>query len=711
MILLALIALIGIIAIIIVKLYYKDKEKDDDKEKLEEFLRTSDYNRSIESHKNIDSNRKSGKRPKNPERKTRSDRGIRAEGEETKTRRIRKTRKASPNDKYANLSEAQIYANTLQENSNNDLFVDYYNEPVAEDGKRAKRPVQQRVKAVKMEEAENARKSNVSTAQLLRQRAAAAKNIPKQAVVEGEVIDNKVAKAETKIRKVPRTPDRVKAQMNKEEEVKAFQEPIKPEHTATINSVNKEESEVKARQVPMTEAQKEFISSETAQKLVVDNSDENVKVVKSIQPAKDLEETKKEAKIEAEEESETTEAKAEAKEEKVEATEEKTEAETKTSEEKVETTEEKPKVETKTSEEKVETTEEKPKEETKTSEEETKATETKTETKTSEEETKATETKAETKEEKAETTTEKVEAKEEKPEEAKTVKKVSRKVPKPEEVYHDDLHLLLNKETKKDESPEDEFVKLNTGNETETGGNDLIRDAIKSIRNFRGGNTSEEVPEKPVEEAIVEAPNDYIHDFGNGIEEIGDTITITPIHEEEPNDLAYNQPNEDVDNIYKEINDKDYNKTIDSELDKSYEGVTDETSEKDANSYTKEDYMKTEKAEKDKKLREENTKKILNLRGDKKSKARSSRKSSAPQKQPGEGPQKQLILNEQRNDIEEVYINGTLYELKNGQTVMFEYNGETYSSPILRLKPGYIGVKYRSKKVWIKVSSVKKILN
>ena len=41
---------------------------------------------------------------------------------------------------------------------------------------------------------------------------------------------------------------------------------------------------------------------------------------------------------------------------------------------------------------------------------------------------------------------------------------------------------------------------------------------------------------------------------------------------------------------------------------------------------------------------------------------------------------------------------------------MFMHNNETYSSRILRLKPGFVGVKYRSKKIWIKATDVKKIL-
>ncbi len=267
----------------------------------------------------------------------------------------------------------------------------------------------------------------------------------------------------------------------------------------------------------------------------------------------------------------------------------------------------------------------------------------------------------------------------------------------------------------KDESPENEFVTINSEDEVPSTSNELINNAIKSIRNFRKAN----VPEQPV---VVETkddivPDDYAQDLGDGIEYIGDTITITPIHEEEI-DLANNQPNEDVDKIYKEINKKSYNKTVDEELSESYEDVTDETSEKDANVYTKEDYKKVEKQEAEKKRRADNTKKILGSKGISeeefsqraaaKEKSKHARKAAVAE--PVEEGQKTLMMHKARNDVEEVYINGTLFELKVGQIVMFDIKGETYSSQILRLKPGYIGVRYRAKNIWVKSNSVKKIL-
>ena len=574
-ILLILIALIGIISIIIVKIYYKDKEKDNEEERLAEFINSTkaDYDNE---------------------------------------KRIR-TRKAQRRNR-ANLSEAQLYANTIDDVENGDVG---------------------------------------GTTALLRQRAKAMDEAPKKQA-------RRVRKPAPAPKKVPRTPERVKTQMDKEEEVKSFQEPIKPEHTATINSARQGEKQPEARQVPMTEKQKEFISGE-ANKLVVEEGEGNVKVVKSVKPAETIEEIKESAKIEEE-------AKVEDAAE-VEAVKEKMAKE----EEEAETPD-------------IGTTIEKIKQ----------ASEAKEEAKA--------ETEAKVEEVKTEVS------------EAPKAEETSQTA---EDSYHDDLHILLNKEepVEVDESPENDFVTINSENEEKPStGNELINSAIKSIRNFRKANAPQ--PPKVVETKVDIVPDDYAQDLGDGIEYIGDTITITPIHEEE-RDLAKTQPNEDVDKIYKEINKESYNKTDDEELSDSFEDVTDETSEKDANVYTKEDYKKIEAKEKEKVRRAENTKKILGskgiseeeLRKRSEAKAKSKRtRRAAPAEEPVEEGQKRLMMHKAKTDVEEVYINGTLFELKVGQIVIFDINGESYSSQILRLKPGYIGVRYRSKKIWVKSNTVKKIL-
>ena len=678
-ILLILIAVIGLIAIIIVKLYYRDKEKDDEKEKLEEFINST-----------------------------------KADYDNEKRKRARSSRNR------ANFSEAQSYANTIDSQYKDDI----------KDARRVR-------KAIASEDlVEN---ENVGgTTALLRQRARAMENAPKKQVRR---VRKTQAEAANAPKKVQRTPQRVKAQMNREEEVKSFQEPIKPEHTATINSAKLKAEQPKARQVPMTEKQKEFIEKD-ANKLIVDDSDSAVKVVKSIKPADTIEEIKESAKIE--------DATAKAEESKVV---EKAEKDTAELIEKIDEVKE-------GLEEKLADAVEEAKE---TVQEE--IAETTAEVK---------EAKESVKEEIAETTTEVKEAKEtiqeeiaETPKIESTIEKIKQAaaekektieedvaeaeieeditiVPEPIEeekstfidgsskvsekiseaakkVYNDDLHLILNKGEKVevDETPENDFVTINSDTETETSSpsNELISNAIKSIRNFRKPN----VPETPVvvEEIDDIVPDDYAQDLGDGIEYIGDTITITPIHEEEA-DLAKNQPNEDVDKIYKEINKESYNKTDDEELSESFEDVTDETSEKDANVYTEEDYKKIEAKEKEKKRRVANTKKILGSKGiseeelrqraEAKAKSKRTRRTTTAETEPVEDGQKRLMMHKARSDVEEVYINGTLFELKVGQVVIFEINGENYSSQILRLKPGFIGVRYRSKNIWAKSNTVKKIL-
>lgn len=616
-ILLILIALIGIISIIIVKIYYKDKEKDNEEERLAEFINST-----------------------------------KADYDNEKRARTRKAQRRN----RANLSEAQLYANTIDDVENGDVG---------------------------------------GTTALLRQRAKAMDEAPQKQA-------RKVRRAQPVPKKVPRTPERVKTQMEKEEEVKSFQEPIKPEHTATINSARQGEKQPEARQVPMTEKQKEFISGET-NKLVVEEGEGTVKVVKSVKPAETIEEIKESAKIEEETQAEeAVEAEAEAKDEIV----QKAEADTADLIKKIEKAKED--VEEKLAD-------------------------------ISAEDIEAVKEKIAKEEEEAETpdigtTIEKIkqasEAKEEAKAETETkveeVKTEVSEAPKAEETsqtaedsYHDDLHILLNKEepVEVDESPENDFVTINSGNEEKLStGNELINSAIKSIRNFRKANA----PQQPtvVETKVDIVPDDYAQDLGDGIEYIGDTITITPIHEEE-RDLAKTQPNEDVDKIYKEINKESYNKTDDEELSDSFEDVTDETSEKDANVYTKEDYKKIEAKEKEKVRRAENTKKILGskgiseeeLRKRSEAKAKSKRtRRAAPAEEPVEEGQKRLMMHKAKTDVEEVYINGTLFELKVGQIVIFDINGESYSSQILRLKPGYIGIRYRSKKIWVKSNTVKKIL-
>ena len=689
-ILLILIAVIGLIAIIIVKLYYRDKEKDDEKEKLEEFINST-----------------------------------KADYDNEKRKRARSSRNR------ANFSEAQSYANTIDSQ---------YKEEI-KDGRRAR-------KAIASESPVENENIGGTTA-LLRQRAKAMENAPKKQVRR---VKKPQAEAANAPRKVQRTPQRVKAQMNKEEEVKSFQEPIKPEHTATINSAKQKAEQPKARQVPMTEKQKEFIENE-ANKLIVDDGDSAVKVVKSIKPADTIDEIKESAKIEdATEKAEESKVVEKAEKDTAELIEKIDEVKEGLEEKLADAVEEaKESVKEEIADAKEEAEEAKETVEEKIADAKESVKEEITDAKEEVEEAKETVEEKIAETPKIESTIEKIKqaaAEKEKAEEEDVVEaeieeditivgepieeekstfidgssKVSEKISEAaKKVYNDDLHLILNKGEKVevDETPENDFVTINSDTEPETSSpsNELISNAIKSIRNFRRPN----VPETPVvvEEVDDIVPDDYAQDLGDGIEYIGDTITITPIHEEEA-DLAKNQPNEDVDKIYKEINKESYNKTDDEELSESFEDVTDETSEKDANVYTEEDYKKIEAKEKEKKRRVANTKKILGSKGiseeelrqraEAKARSKRTRKAATAETEPVEDGQKRLMMHKARSDVEEVYINGTLFELKVGQVVIFEINGENYSSQILRLKPGFIGVRYRSKNIWAKSNTVKKIL-
>ncbi len=552
-ILLILIAVIAIIAIAIVKLYYRDKEgNDDDNKEIEDFIARNEIDRS------------------RPRRFRNSNPAPRVE-----------------NNRFGNYSEAQIYANTINNGeSRSDLFDDYYNEPIS------------REKVLANDVKARAPKSN--------------------------------GKRREQVRTAP-TSQRAKPQSGSAG-VKPRQEPIKPEHTAAINRARKP-AENNHRQVPMTKKQKEFISSDSKQALVVENPQDNVKVIKSIKPVTD---SKEEAKITEKADADKKEA---------------------------------PKTVQKPAKETPKTTgtpkaEEKPIKETP-----------KVETQTSE-------------------------------------------VIEDEYSYHDDLDLILGKRTQEESPVEDEIQsEVQEVEDNLSKGSDIFRDAIASIRNIRGniGSNNNESSSESFEPPVAEEVNKSL---GEDIE-YDEFISITPIHEEEkeaqyPKDLAYNQPNKDVDDIYKEINKESYNKTVDEELDKSFEDVDDDTYKTDAKEYTAEDYKKIEDDMAEEKIREENTKKLLGLSEEKTEKPKDGilratgpmERKTAPKLEKG---QERLVLHNHIPNVEEVNIDGTLYELKAGTSVIFNHNNENYESTILKVKPGYIGVKYRSKKIWVKTSDVKKV--
>lgn len=99
-------------------------------------------------------------------------------------------------------------------------------------------------------------------------------------------------------------------------------------------------------------------------------------------------------------------------------------------------------------------------------------------------------------------------------------------------------------------------------------------------------------------------------------------------------------------------------------------------------------------------LREENTKKLVNMTKENEKSLASISKKPAPKsssKPTYEGPSEKIV------------IDGESYDLHKGLNIMFIYNNETYSSTILAMKPGFVGVKYRNKNVWVKNSRIKKV--
>lgn len=58
---------------------------------------------------------------------------------------------------------------------------------------------------------------------------------------------------------------------------------------------------------------------------------------------------------------------------------------------------------------------------------------------------------------------------------------------------------------------------------------------------------------------------------------------------------------------------------------------------------------------------------------------------------------------------EQAIVGGKSYTIKVGNDIIFNYNGETYSSRILEIKHENIRVKYRAQEKWISFSDIKKV--
>ena len=98
----------------------------------------------------------------------------------------------------------------------------------------------------------------------------------------------------------------------------------------------------------------------------------------------------------------------------------------------------------------------------------------------------------------------------------------------------------------------------------------------------------------------------------------------------------------------------------------------------------------------DQKLRQENTKRVFRM-------AQSSPEAETPQSRVGE------IKSKPARDNVKISINNTEMVLKKGDEIIYNHDGETYSSQVYAINGDDISVRYRGKNIKIKTSDVKKI--
>ena len=214
--------------------------------------------------------------------------------------------------------------------------------------------------------------------------------------------------------------------------------------------------------------------------------------------------------------------------------------------------------------------------------------------------------------------------------------------------YVDDIPNTDSLETKEDEEEEIEGVitPIHDNN---------VEDAVETVENLRSNLTSEE---------------EYEDDF----------ISITPLSEEEIR-AEFQEESATINPI---------DEPIESDALKEFKNNIDETAKE-----------KEEAKEELRKLREENTAKLFNV-------SKENKESLNSISQNGDSVHKVESINPPEQK-EEIVIDGEIYEVSKGMSIMFIHNNETYSSTILALKPGFVGVKYRGRNVWVKHSRIKKV--
>ncbi|MCQ2964078.1 MAG: hypothetical protein MJ203_00720 [archaeon] len=185
-----------------------------------------------------------------------------------------------------------------------------------------------------------------------------------------------------------------------------------------------------------------------------------------------------------------------------------------------------------------------------------------------------------------------------------------------------------------------------------------VSGAVETVENLRSNlNTEDE--------------EDYEDDF----------ISITPLTEEEIRE-EFKEESATINPIQE---------SSESEALKEFKNNIDETAKE-----------KAEAKEELRKLREENTEKLFKV-------SKENKESLNSISQNGSSVKHKVETINTPEVKEEIVIDGEIYEVSKGMSIMFVHNNETYSSAILALKPGFVGVKYRGRNVWVKHSRIKKV--
>ncbi|WP_458456978.1 ATPase [Methanobrevibacter sp.] len=220
-----------------------------------------------------------------------------------------------------------------------------------------------------------------------------------------------------------------------------------------------------------------------------------------------------------------------------------------------------------------------------------------------------------------------------------------------------------------------------------------------------------DIPNEEIKEPALKSPSKIKDDFGAPIEN-------TNLFESDENkmDLDYRKDLDKITNkirsskIFKEVKGKIIQDPEETHVEEEFEGI-EETYIRNVNEYdefepiineTHIDYEEPEEEypeiiSDDQKLRQENTMKVFNMA-----------KNTAPE---AESTQSRIspIKNKPSKDNIKLTLNNNEVVLKKGDEIIFNHEGETYSSQVYAINGDDISVRYRRKNITIKPKDVKKI--